>query len=199
MRRFRRPFGLFEAALLLVLAGGGLWILRPIPGARRSAASEKEILALLGALADAEDARAAGRRGGYLPLDPLAASDPALRRALAGFRPSGAAGVLGNTSYWVTVLLPGAEGALDTRMAPDPAAADRGFVAVAWPRSAAAPVLRALAALPGGILWQRADGEAESGEPSRPPVPRVAFPLPGKDGPVVPDPPPDWVVARKRR
>lgn len=196
--RPRRPLGILEAALLLVLAGAGLWIVRPVPRARRAAAAEKDVQAALAAIADAEDARAAGRRG-YLPLDPLTASEPALAKALAGFRPSTAAGVLGNGSYWIAVHLPGADGALGEGVPPDPDSANRGYVVLAWPRSGAPHVLRALAALPAGVTWQRADGMEESGDPARPPVPRVVFPVPGKDGPEVPDPPSDWVVARKRR
>ena len=204
-RRYRLPLGIFEAGLLLVFAAGGLWLARPLGSARRAAAAEKEILAVIGAVADAEDAKVVGGKGSFLPLDRLSA-EPAVAKTLAGFAPSPVAGVLGNRSYWLTVLLPGPEGGL-ARVVPDRLSAaggasliaPRGYAVVAWPRSGAAAVLRALAALPEGNMWQRADGMEESGDPAIPPVPRAAFPGPGNGGPRVPDPPPDWVQAKKRR
>lgn len=198
-RRFRSPLGLFEAALALVLAAMVLWALKPVPGARAAAAAEKDLLAVLGAVADAED-RLPGRPGaaGFLPLDALAAADPALRAALGDFAPSGVRGVLGNGSYWLTVLLPGEEGVV---VAPGEEAttARRGYVAVAWPKAGAPAVLRSLAALPGRALWQRADGMDRRGGAASPPLPRVAFPPPGEGLPKAPLPPPDWVQARSRK
>ena len=200
-RRFRTPLGLFEAGLLLVVAAAGLMLLRPLPFARRNANAEKEILAHMGAVADAEDARAAGTRGPYLPLDGLVAADGALAKSLAGFTPAPAAGVLGNRSYWMAVLPVGSEGWLAAPGAGDPAFAARGYALVAWPKTGAPEVLRALAALPAAVMWQRADGMEESGDPARPPLPRACFTGTGSGGArtFVPDPPPDWVISKKRR
>jgi hypothetical protein len=196
--RFRPAFGIFEAALLLVLAGTLLWLLRPIPGARAAAAEERAAIAVVAALADAEDALAAERRAApHLRLDRLAAASPAAARALDGFAPSGIPGVLGNRSYWVAVLLPGRDGALAAPGDEVEAEAARGYCVVAWPRSGAPGVLRALAGLPRGVMWQAAEGAAESGEAADPPVPALVFGPPGdaRDPPR----PPDWAPARSRR
>ncbi len=196
--KFRAPVGIFEAAILLVLAGMALWILRPVPGARTSATEEKAMMALLGSMADAEDAQAAGRKAApYLRLDRLAAASPAAAGALRGYSPSKVPGVLGNGSYWLAVLLPKKEGWLAPPGSEESAEAARGYCVVAWPRKEAPAVLRAMAALPEGGMWQRADGMDESGEPAAPPVPHVILPMPGPDY-RVPPPPPDWAQAKKR-
>jgi hypothetical protein len=197
--KFRAPVGIFEAAILLVLAGMALWILRPLPGARTSAVEEKAMMALLGAVADAEDAQAAGRKAApFLRLDRLEAASPAAAKALQGYSPSKVPGVLGNRSYWLAVLLPKKEGWLAPPGAEEAGEAARGYCVVAWPRKEAPAVLRAMAALPEGFMWQRADGVEESGEPAVPPVPRAMLPPTGQ-GPRVPPPPPDWAQARRRR
>ena len=60
----------------------------------------------------------------------------------------------------------------------DPSEAARGYCIVAWPTREAPKVLRAIAALPGNAMWQRADGMDESWDPADSPVPRIEFPPP---------------------
>lgn len=200
MARHRSPVGIFEAAILLVLAAGALWFAAPIPRARRAAADEKEIYAAIGAVADALEARMAPPRSQPpVRVERLLREDPAAARALAGHEASGRAGVVGVRHYWVSVLLPGRDGVIAAPGEEDPAEAARGFCVLAWPREGASPLLRELAALPEGFMWRRADGVAKaSGEP-RPPVPNAAFPPPGSGPGRVPDPPPDWTQHKKRR
>ncbi len=198
---FRAPFGILDAAMVLVLAGMALWFLRPMPGSLAAADEERAVHAVIGALANAEEEGAPSRKSApFLPLDRLLATRPALRSSLEGFTPSKVPGVHGNRSYWIAVLLPGKEGWIAAPGAEDPAEAARGFCVLAWPRKGAEPVLRALAALPRSFPydWQRADGADESGEPDLPPVPRVQFPPPGQ-GDRAPSPPPDWAIAKKRK
>jgi len=193
--RHRGSLGIFEAALLLVALGAGLWIARPVPGARGAAEAERGMLSVLDAVADAEEALPAGTP--RLPLADLVLRDPRARKALAGFTPSPVPGVVGNGTYWFTVLLPDRDGVVRGPGAADASGAARGFVVVAWPVKGASRLLRSLAGLPAGGAWQRGDGIRESGEPGDPPVPRLAFPERPADRP--PDPPPDWVRARNRK
>ncbi len=193
--RHRPPFGIFEAALVLVLAGAAVWLARPVPGARAAAAAEKEVLALLDAVADAEDALPAGAP--FLPLPALAARGGPGTAPLALLSPSPVEGVMGNGSYWVAVLLPDRDGVLRGPGERGIPGARRGYAVVAWPRKGASPLLRSVAALPRGGAWQRADGMPESGEPGGPPVPSAAFSADPEDPP--PEPPTDWVRARDRK
>jgi len=194
------PFGLFEAAILLALACMALWATKPLPGARRSAGEESVAFALLSAVADAEDALAAhGKKASpYLRLDRLGAANPAVAKALEGWVPAKSPGVYGNRAYWIAVLLPARDGALEAPGAESAEGAMRGYCVVAWPRKEAPAVLRDLAALPDGVMWQRVDGAEESGDPALPPVPRASMPPPGQ-GLRVPPPPPDWAVAARRK
>ena len=199
--RPRASLGILDATILLVFAGMALWFLRPMPGARAAAEEEKALLRTLGSVADAEDGIAAAKRGDpYLPLDRLLTAKPALKEALAGWKPSKVPGVLGNRAYWLAVLLPGKEGWLAAPGGEDVTELSRGFLVVAWPRHEAAYVLRALGALPRGFMWQRADAMEESGEPDRPPVPRAQMPDRGQSE-HLPSPPPDWaaMVNRKKK
>ncbi len=196
--KFRAPVGIFEAATLLVLAGMALWILRPLPGAAAAAAEEAAMIGVIGTVADAEDARAAAHKGApYLSVDRIAAESPAAAKALLGFTPSKVPGVLGNRFYWVAVLLPRAEGWLGPLGTEDAAEAARGYCVVAWPRKEAPGLLRALAALPEGAMWQRAEGMDESGDAAAPPVPRILFPPLGQS-PRVPPKPADWAHGKSR-
>ncbi|MCK6480809.1 MAG: hypothetical protein L6R43_11885 [Planctomycetes bacterium] len=192
--RHRGPLGIFEAALLLVVAGMVLWLLRPLPAARAAAEAEKRMASLLDALADAEDALPRGTP--FLPLPALLARDPALRERFAGAA-AGPDGVLGAGEFWVAVLLPDRDGMLRGPGSPDGTGAARGYAVLAWPRRGASRLLRSLAALPGNGAWQRADGMEEPGDPALPPVPRAGFPEGG--GRRAPEPPPDWVKASFRR
>jgi hypothetical protein len=197
--RFRAPVGILEAAMLLVIAGMALWSSRPFPASRAAAAEERSILSAIGTVADIEDSLGGGKRGvPRVPLPRLLAVSGTLREALREFTPSPVAGVYGNRSYWLTVLLPGKEGWLAAPGQEEPGEAVRGYCVVAWPKKDAADMLRAVAALPKGVMWQRADAMEESGNPNGPPVPRVAFPPPGSSDPV-PDPPPDWAMAKRRK
>ena len=198
--RHRSPVGIFEAALLLVIAAGALWLMAPIPKAKRAAEDERAIHAVLGNVARALEARmAAGRGLGPVTIERLVKEDPAAARALQDFEFSGRSGVLGNRHYWIAVLLPGREGLLTAPGEEDPSEAARGFCVVAWPRDGAPAVLREPAALPEGIVWQRAEGVAKTPGDSRPPVPGTAFPPVGSSGSRVPPPPADWTLSRKWR
>jgi hypothetical protein len=200
MAKHRGSLGLMEAAMLLVVVAGALWMTAPIPRSRRAAEDERAVHAVIGAVADALDARMAGPRGRPpVRLERLLREEPALARTLEAFRPSGTQGVLGNGTYWVAVLLPGIEGLLASPGKEDPAEAMRGFCVVAWPCAGTHPALREIAALPDGHMWQRIDGMGKSLDPARPPLPRAAFPPAGTDGSRVPDPPPDWTLAKRRR
>ena len=200
MARHRSPVGIFEAALLLVVAAGALWMMAPIPRAKRAADEERAIHSVLGTLAGALEARMAPGRGlSPVPIDRLAKEDPAVARALGGFEFSGRSGVLGNRHYWIAILLPGREGVLAAPGEEDPAEAARGFCVVAWPRDGAPAVLRELAALPEGQVWQRAEGVAKAPGDSRPPVPGAAFPPANSGGSRVPPPPADWTSSKKWR
>ncbi len=183
-QRWRFPFGILEAAILLVLAGMALWIVKPLPAAREAAAAEKEAIQAIGALADALEAAGPPHRRPAVPP--------------AGWTPAPAAGTWGRGAYWMTVLLPARDGWLAAPGGESAGEAGRGFCVVAWPKTGAPEVLRSLAALPKGVMWQRVEGVAESGEPGTPPVPRAAFPPPGPDS-KVPAPPPDWTGSRKRK
>jgi hypothetical protein len=198
--RHRSPVGIFEAALLLVVAAGALWLMAPIPRAKRAAEDERAIHAVLGTVAGALETRmAAGRGPGPVPIERLVKEDPAVARALQDFQFSGRSGVLGNRHYWIAVLLPGREGLLAAPGDEDPSEAARGFCVVAWPRDGAPAVLRELAALPEGVVWQRAEGVAKSGFGPRPPVPGAAFPPVNSSGSRVPPPPADWTLSKKWR
>jgi hypothetical protein len=186
--RFRGPFGIFEAAILLTVAGMVLWIVRPLPGADGAAAEERSVMKAMGAVADHLEAR----KPPFLRLDRLGALP-----ALAGWTPSAVPGVYGRGSFWMAVLLPGRDGWLCAPGEEVPSEAGRGYCVVAWPKKEAADVLRAVAALPGKAMWQRTDGMEESGDPARPPVPRVAFPAAG--APLrSPGAPPDWTPGKSR-
>jgi hypothetical protein len=182
--RYRSPVGILEAAILLVLAGMALWVVKPLASSREAAAAEKEAVGEVGALADA-----------------LEKAGPPYRRPAAppaGWSASPVPGVFGRGNYWMTVLLPARDGWIAPRGAELGSEAARGFCVVAWPKREAPAVLRALAGLPKDVMWQRTDGMEESGDPAVPPVPRVAMPPLGAEM-KIPPPPPDWVQARRRR
>jgi hypothetical protein len=197
--RYRPSVGIFEAATLLALAATALWFARPFAGARRAAAEDRAMGAILGVLADAQDAAVAGKKDApYLPLDRLVASSPAAARALRGFQRSNVPGVWGDGRYWLAVLRAGRDGWLAKPGEEEEGEAARGYCIVAWPDRGAPKVLRAIATLPEKSAWQRGDGMEESGDPAAPPIPRVALPPLGTL-PRCPSPPPDWSVARKRK
>ena len=133
---------------------------------------------------------------------PAAASRPRAPRSCPRRREAGvaspASGVWSRGNYWMTVLLPARDGWIAARGAELGSEAARGFCVVAWPKRDAPAVLRALAAFPKDVMWQRTDGMEESGSPDAPPVPRVAMPPLGAEM-RIPPPPPDWTQARKRR
>jgi hypothetical protein len=198
----RTSFSILDAATVLVLVVAVVGLTLPDGPSRSRAVAETSAVALLDRIVAAENAaRGTGEATPprpHLSLDALVARDAALAASLTtadGAPPW----VRVAGPYFAAVLLPDRDGRPVLPPVAAATTASDGFIVVFWPRDPDGSRLRALAALPDGVLWQMGGDGGGSGLADQPPTFEMVFPVGEKASVRSPAPPPDWVVMRSRR
>ncbi|MHC4821520.1 MAG: hypothetical protein ACYTDX_07355, partial [Planctomycetota bacterium] len=171
--RRRPPWGILDAAGLLVLVLGATWVVAPLPRSVRDAALEtnlrEDVVAIAHVLRQREQAG-----GDFAGLGVLLRENPDLAAGLPGWKRTGTPDLLEGHGCWLQVLLSDGEGRAVPTAESDPESRDRGFLVLAWPKDPDATHARGQAALTGGAAWQF-DGRAPASSDGPPRV-RITFP-----------------------